>query len=200
MRGDCGAHGACASATGACACAAGYSGGRCEANIDECASAPCLHGGACADGADSFSCSCAASYSGDLCEVPTADYYCDGSGGLTQAERRWSDPSCQGSCSGPNNHNGCSAAQVAAAMAALPAGRDVQYHGCYALGELAEYGGASAAAAIVAAGSAERMTAAMARFPDDGYVQRYGCWALGGLAVYGGATAAAAIVAAAAPR
>ena len=91
--------------------------------------------------------------------------YCDGHGGLTQTQRDYSDPSCQGSCSW------CSAAQVAAAMAALPDDRDVQFNGCLALGNRASNGGASRAAAVVAAGGAERVTAAMAHFPDDNSVQ-----------------------------
>jgi len=72
--------------------------------------------------------------------------YCDGAGGLTQTQLDSSDPSCKGYCHGRNGDDGCSAAQVAAAMAARPADRDVQSNGCLVLGLLPYHDGASAAA------------------------------------------------------
>ncbi|XP_049324370.1 versican b isoform X2 [Astyanax mexicanus] len=51
-----------------CFCAAGFSGDRCETDIDECQSNPCRNGATCLDGVDSFSCVCLPSYSGSLCE------------------------------------------------------------------------------------------------------------------------------------
>uniref|UniRef100_W5KML6 Versican core protein n=1 Tax=Astyanax mexicanus TaxID=7994 RepID=W5KML6_ASTMX len=54
-----------------CFCAAGFSGDRCETDIDECQSNPCRNGATCLDGVDSFSCVCLPSYSGSLCERDT---------------------------------------------------------------------------------------------------------------------------------
>ncbi|XP_041030622.1 aggrecan core protein-like [Carcharodon carcharias] len=52
-----------------CECPAGFTGERCEIDIDECHSSPCLNGATCIDGIDSFKCLCLPSYGGDLCEV-----------------------------------------------------------------------------------------------------------------------------------
>jgi hypothetical protein len=48
------------------------------------------------------------------------DMYCDGNGGLTQTWRGNSDPTCHDSRMGPSGNDGCSAAQVGAAMRAAP--------------------------------------------------------------------------------
>lgn len=49
----------------ACRCKPGWAGGRCEVDVDECASHPCLHGGLCEDShtepyikPGSYHCSC----------------------------------------------------------------------------------------------------------------------------------------------
>lgn len=51
-----------------CYCVKGYTGELCEANIDDCASEPCIHG-TCTDGADKFMCSCDSGYAGPTCET-----------------------------------------------------------------------------------------------------------------------------------
>ena len=41
----------------------------CLLDIDDCDPSPCLNGGKCVDGVDSYSCKCAAGYTGDNCET-----------------------------------------------------------------------------------------------------------------------------------
>uniref|UniRef100_A0A3B5AZ43 Versican core protein-like n=1 Tax=Stegastes partitus TaxID=144197 RepID=A0A3B5AZ43_9TELE len=59
----------------ACSCAPGYTGDRCETDVDECQSNPCRNGGTCVDGVACFTCVCLPSYSGLYCEEDTED--CD---------------------------------------------------------------------------------------------------------------------------
>ncbi|MFO0747821.1 MAG: DNRLRE domain-containing protein [Myxococcota bacterium] len=56
-----------------CSCPAGFTGARCETNIDDCAGDPCQHGGTCSDGVAGYTCSCAAGFGGPHCETNVDD-------------------------------------------------------------------------------------------------------------------------------
>ncbi|KAL4609344.1 protein crumbs 2-like [Arapaima gigas] len=51
-----------------CTCKAGYTGGRCEAEMDECESNPCQNGGSCLDRLNRFQCVCPPGFVGLQCE------------------------------------------------------------------------------------------------------------------------------------
>ncbi|XP_068090442.1 sushi, von Willebrand factor type A, EGF and pentraxin domain-containing protein 1 isoform X2 [Hyperolius riggenbachi] len=51
-----------------CTCLKGYTGTKCEINIDDCKSMPCRNNGICKDGIGQFECQCAAGFRGPFCE------------------------------------------------------------------------------------------------------------------------------------
>lgn len=54
-------------------CPPGYSGEKCDTNIDDCDPYPCLNGGSCIDGVNEYTCDCSSGYSGDSCETNIDD-------------------------------------------------------------------------------------------------------------------------------
>ena len=54
-----------------CGCRAGFTGKRCEANINECATNPCANGATCIDRINDYFCTCAPGYTGRNCAKPT---------------------------------------------------------------------------------------------------------------------------------
>lgn len=52
-----------------CRCRSGFTGHRCEINIDDCASNPCRNAGTCVDGANDYTCTCTLGYTGKDCGV-----------------------------------------------------------------------------------------------------------------------------------
>ncbi|XP_078419579.1 sushi, nidogen and EGF-like domain-containing protein 1 [Cetorhinus maximus] len=56
-----------------CSCRAGFTGRRCQIDVDECSSYPCRNGGTCRDGQNAFTCQCPAGFTGMLCETDIDD-------------------------------------------------------------------------------------------------------------------------------
>lgn len=56
-----------------CRCLAGFSGSRCQTNLDDCLMQPCANGATCLDGVNRFSCVCPAGFSGRFCTINRDD-------------------------------------------------------------------------------------------------------------------------------
>ncbi|CAH1282118.1 unnamed protein product [Diabrotica balteata] len=56
-----------------CFCPAGFTGRRCEVDIDECTSQPCYNGGSCIDLPQGYKCQCPPGYSGINCQEERSD-------------------------------------------------------------------------------------------------------------------------------
>ncbi|XP_048460745.1 sushi, nidogen and EGF-like domain-containing protein 1 [Rhincodon typus] len=56
-----------------CSCRAGFTGRRCQIDVDECSSYPCHNNGTCRDGQNAFTCQCPAGFTGLLCETDIDD-------------------------------------------------------------------------------------------------------------------------------
>jgi hypothetical protein len=55
-----------------CDCYVGFTGSKCEANIDECNNKPCVHGN-CTDGVNGYTCDCHVGFTGSKCEANIDD-------------------------------------------------------------------------------------------------------------------------------
>lgn len=54
-----------------CSCRSGFTGLRCEVNINECARNPCKNGSTCIDRINDYTCTCPPGYTGRHCDKPT---------------------------------------------------------------------------------------------------------------------------------
>ncbi|MCA9517220.1 MAG: calcium-binding EGF-like domain-containing protein, partial [Myxococcales bacterium] len=70
-------HGAC-TAPGVCTCDAGYEGGACAVDTNDCAPSPCLNGGACEDRVAGYVCACVPGFWGGDCEAACDPGSCAG--------------------------------------------------------------------------------------------------------------------------
>jgi len=58
-----------------CVCPPGVFGPRCEFNNDDCSTNPCVNGGTCRDGVNSFTCDCPPGLSGSTCQTVSTGFH-----------------------------------------------------------------------------------------------------------------------------
>lgn len=56
-----------------CRCLVGFTGPRCETNMDDCLMRPCANGATCVDGVNRFSCLCPVGFTGRFCTINLDD-------------------------------------------------------------------------------------------------------------------------------
>ncbi|XP_052331565.1 sushi, nidogen and EGF-like domain-containing protein 1 isoform X1 [Oncorhynchus keta] len=52
-----------------CSCLAGFTGPRCQIDVEECSSSPCQNGGTCSDQVNGFICQCPPGFTGTVCQT-----------------------------------------------------------------------------------------------------------------------------------
>lgn len=87
-----------------CSCRSGFTGPRCEINVDECAANPCANGSTCIDRINDYTCTCPLGYTGRHCDKPTdycASQPCLNGGTCTTGAKGQSTCICPAHYSGP---------------------------------------------------------------------------------------------------
>lgn len=92
-----------------CSCRSGFTGRRCEININECARNPCANGSTCIDRINDYTCVCAPGYAGRHCDKPTdicASRPCLNGGTCTVGAKGRPVCACPAHFSGPQCEDG----------------------------------------------------------------------------------------------
>lgn len=87
-----------------CSCPSGFTGLRCEININECAKNPCANGSTCVDRIKHYTCTCPPGFTGRHCDKPSdrcASWTCLNGGTCTTGDRGHPSCVCPAHYSGP---------------------------------------------------------------------------------------------------